>query len=131
MGMEKHKHALLCEFIHHGEKLLKMGCVFPQTILHSKQQPCLHWKIPQYVKTTGGQLGMSQETARRYLEKQVPVLSRLKKGNYTHSRYQSEIQKILQKNKTKPTKQKKQTRQIAVFLIFQKSWMLPTSKTKR
>lgn len=50
---------------------------------------------------------MSQETARRYLEKQVPVLSRLKKGNYTHSRYQSEIQKILQKNKTKPNKQKK------------------------
>lgn len=74
---------------------------------------------------------MSQETARRHLEKQVPVLSRLKKGNYTPSRYQSEIQKILQKNKTKPTKQKKQTRQIAVFLIFQKSWMLPTSKTKR
>lgn len=74
---------------------------------------------------------MSQETARRHLEKQVPVLSRLKKGNYTHSRYQSEIQKILQKNKTKPNKQKKQTRQIAVFLIFQKSWMLPTSKTKR
>lgn len=53
---------------------------------------------------------MSQETARRHLEKQVPVLSRLKKGNYTHSRYQSEIQKILQKNKTKPTKQKKTTK---------------------
>lgn len=77
--MEKHKPVPLCDFIHHGEKPLKTGCVFPQTILHSKQQPCLHWKIPQWVETCRGQPGTSQETERKDLEKQVHVLTSLKK----------------------------------------------------
>lgn len=96
--MEKHKHALLCEFIHHGGKPLKMGCVFPQTIFHSKQQPCLHWKIPQYVQTYGGTTGHITGDCKKALRETGSCFKQIEKAQLYDSRYQSEIQTILQKN---------------------------------
>lgn len=93
-------------------KATENGVCFSQTILHSKQQPCLHWKIPQYVETYRG-------TEWRDLEKKVTALIRLIKDNYARSKLHSALLNFLQKNKKS---------QILICLIFLKSVILSKSQ---
>lgn len=108
----------------------KWGVFFPRLFFIQNNSLVCTGKFHSMCRPTGGQLGTSQETARRHLEKQVAVLSRLKKHNYMTVDISQKFRRCFRKTTTNNNHNKTEKTDCS-FLIFQNSWILPTSRNKQ